>query len=264
MMLPKILFLFAIIVTGFAAPAFAEYVPLKIKDYQAQIVNAVSYTTTGIDVHSLTGDTEIISIIFEVTVTGSPGDMSVTIPRDTFDAKIGDDDDEFFILADGEEVKFEEEKDEDYRSLSFSVMEGTEEIEIFGTQLVSESYLQKVKEATEKEEAFTQEKFEQFQREALEQLLAEQKAQEEYDVMQQIQKEAEEEDSRLAFLMNSCGEGTVYTSDHGCIAIEEETVDSGPLINAIFAAMGIGLAVMIILWGIGKKRGHKKLSDDDS
>ena len=30
------------------------------------------------------------------------------------------------------------------------------------------------------------------------------------------------------------------------------------------AAMGIGLAVMIILWGIGKKRGHKKLSDDDS
>ena len=52
MMLPKILFLFAIIVTGFAAPAFAEYVPLKIKDYQAQIVNAVSFTTTGIDVHS--------------------------------------------------------------------------------------------------------------------------------------------------------------------------------------------------------------------
>ena len=56
----------------------------------------------------------------------------------------------------------------------------------------------------------------------------------------------------------------MYTSDHGCIAIEEETVDSGPLINAIFAAMGIGLAVMIILWGIGKKRGHKKLSDDDT
>ena len=95
-------------------------------------------------------------------------------------------------------------------------------------------------------------------------MLAEQKAQEEYEVMQQIQKEAEEEDSRLAFLMNSCGEGTVYTSDHGCIAIEEETVDSGPLINAIFSAMGIGLAVMIILWGIGKKRGHKKLSDDDT
>jgi len=28
--------------------------------------------------------------------------------------------------------------------------------------------------------------------------------------------------------------------------------------------MGIGLAAMIILWGIGKKRGHKKLSDDGS
>ena len=45
--------------------------------------------------------------------------------------------------------------------------------------------------------------------------------------------------------------------------IEEESIDSGPLINSIFAAMGVGLAVMIILWGIGKKRGHKKLSSDE-
>ena len=264
MMLAKTLFLFTIIVIGFATPAFADSIPLKIKDLPAQVNNAIGFTATGIDVNSLEGDIDVISLIFGVTVTEPSGDISITIPRNVFDAKTGDDDDEFFILADGEEVKFEEEKTEDFRVLSFSVIQGTEEIEIFGTKLLTESYFERVQEATEKEEAFTQEKFEQFQREALEQLLAEQKAQEEYDVMQQIQKEAEEEDSRLAFLMNSCGEGTVYTSDHGCIAIEEETVDSGPLINAIFSAMGIGLAVMIILWGIGKKRGHKKLSDDDT
>jgi len=41
--------------------------------------------------------------------------------------------------------------------------------------------------------------------------------------------------------------------------VEEELPDSGPLINSIFAAMGIGLAVMIILWGIGRSR-HKKSS----
>ena len=48
--------------------------------------------------------------------------------------------------------------------------------------------------------------------------------------------------------------------------VEEKLPDSGPLINSIFAAMGIGLAVMIILWGIGRSR-HKKSSvveSDDS
>ena len=48
----------------------------------------------------------------------------------------------------------------------------------------------------------------------------------------------------------------MYEADVGCTVLEEESIDSGPLINSIFAAMGVGLAVMIILWGIGKKRGH--------
>ena len=60
----------------------------------------------------------------------------------------------------------------------------------------------------------------------------------------------------------ACGEGTIF-EDGECIAVQFEPLNSGPLINSIFAAMGIGLAVMIILWGIGKKRGHKKLSDDE-
>ena len=66
-------------------------------------------------------------------------------------------------------------------------------------------------------------------------------------------------DARQAFLEASCAEGTTYTADEGCIVVEEELPDSGPLINSIFAAMGIGLAVMIILWGIGRSR-HKKSS----
>jgi len=262
MMLAKTLFLFTIIVIGFATPAFADSIPLKIKDLPAQVNNAIGFTATGIDVNSLEGDIDVISLIFGVTVTEPSGDISITIPRNVFDAKTGDDDDEFFIIADGEEVKFEEEKTEDFRVLSFSVMQGTEEIEIFGTKLLTESYFERVQEATEKEEAFTQEKFEQFQREAIEQAIAEQKAQEEYQVEQAIQRQAEAEDSRLAFLMESCGEGTVYEADVGCTVLEEESIDSGPLINSIFAAMGVGLAVMIILWGIGKKRGHKELSDD--
>ena len=180
MMLAKTLFLFTNIVIGFANHAFADSIALKIKDLPAQVNNAIGFTATGIDVNSLEGDIDVISLIFGVTVTEPSGDISITIPRNVFDAKTGDDDDEFFILADGEEVKFEEEKTEDFRVLSFSVMQGTEEIEIFGTKLLTESYFERVQEATEKEEAFTQEKFEQFQREAIEQAIAEQKAQEEY------------------------------------------------------------------------------------
>jgi len=265
MMLAKTLFLFTVIVIGFATPAFADTdsISLKVKDLPAQVNNAIGFTATGIEVDSLEGDIEVISLIFGITVTEPSGDLSITIPRNIFDAKTGDDDDEFFILADGEEVKFEEEKDEDFRVLSFSVIQGTEEIEIFGTKLLTESYFEKVRAATEKEEALTQEKFEEMQREALLKHFEEEQAQQEYQAEQQIQRQAEAEDSRIAFLMASCGEGTVYEENVGCTIQEEESVDSGPLINSVFAAMGIGLAVMIILWGIGKKRGHKKLSADE-
>ena len=95
----------------------------------------------------------------------------------------------------------------------------------------------------------------------------EQKAEEQALEQEYIAQEAwekEQEDKRLDFLISSCGEGTVYEDDIGCVAVEKESVETGPLINAIFAAMGIGLATMIILWGIGKKRGHKKLSIDGS
>jgi hypothetical protein len=266
-MLVKTLFLFAVIAMCFVTPAFAESIPMKIKDVAAQVNFALSYTTTGMQVNSLTGDTDIISVIFGVTVTEPTGDITIKIPRNIFDAKMNNEDDEFFILADGDEIQFEEEKDDDNRIISISVMQGTEEIEIFGTKLLNESFIEKMKESAEKEEALTQEKFEQMQRDALLKHFEEQQEQQEqqeYVAAQKIQDEIDKEDARIAFLKASCGEGTVYEEGVGCVALEEESIDSGPLINSIFAAMGIGLAVMIILWGIGKRRGHKKLSDGKS
>ena len=81
---------------------------------------------------------------------------------------------------------------------------------------------------------------------------------------------AAEEESRIAALMDACGDGTVYVDgecvNEGLLGPQSEPVDSGPLINSVFAAMGIGLAVMIIVWGIFRSR-HKKSSvaeSDDS
>ena len=265
-MLVKTLFLFAVIAMCFVTPAFAESIPMKIKDVAAQVNYAISYTTTGMQVNSLTGDIDIISVIFGVTVTEPTGDITIEIPRNIFDAKMNNEDDEFFILADGDEIQFEEEKDDNNRIISISVMQGTEEIEIFGTKLLNESFIEKMKESAEKEEALSQEKFEQMQREALLKHFEEEKAQQEYEAAQKVQDKVDKEDARIAFLKAACGEGTVYEEDVGCIGPEEESIDSGPLINSIFAAMGIGLAVMVIVWGIFRSR-HKKSSvveSDDS
>ena len=74
---------------------------------------------------------------------------------------------------------------------------------------------------------------------------------------------AKQEEARLLALMEACGEGTVYADgecvNEGLIGPQSEPIDSGPLINSIFAAMGIGLAVMLILWAIGRAR-HKERS----
>ena len=209
-MLAKTLFLFAVIAMCFVTPAFAESIPMKIKDVAAQVNYAISYTTTGMQVNSLTGDIDIISVIFGVTVTEPTGDITIEIPRNIFDAKMNNEDDEFFILADGDEIQFEEEKDDNNRIISISVMQGTEEIEIFGTKLLNESFIEKMKESAEKEEALSQEKFEQMQREALLKHFEEEKAQQEYEAAQKIQDKVDKEDARIAFLKASCGEGTVY------------------------------------------------------
>ena len=83
-------------------------------------------------------------------------------------------------------------------------------------------------------------------------------------------KAAAEEEARILALMATCGDGTVYVDgecvNEGLIGPQPEPVDSGSLINSVFAAMGIGLAVMIIVWGIFRSR-HKKSSvveSDDS
>ena len=41
------------------------------------------------------------------------------------------------------------------------------------------------------------------------------------------------------------------------------SVNPGPLIYSIVIGMSLGIVIMLILWGIGKKS-HKVLSDDDS
>ena len=86
--------------------AFADTVSTDIDSVSYDI----EYTGNNVVLKSATADLDFISLIFETEVTGSEGNVSITLQRDFFDAKIGYSDDDFFILSDGDEIEFEEVK----------------------------------------------------------------------------------------------------------------------------------------------------------
>jgi len=68
----------------------------------------------------------------------SNGTLLIKLPREVIDAKFGEDDDDFFVVIDGEEVSFDEAKAKNERILTIEYPAGAEEIEIIGTSVVPE------------------------------------------------------------------------------------------------------------------------------
>ena len=246
--------------------AFADSVTTEINSTSYDI----EYTGNNVILTSATADLDFISLIFETEVTGTEGDITITFQRDFFDAKIGYSDDDFFILSDGDEIEFEEIKDDTSRTLSFSLSAGTEEIEIIGTILADNSFLEEQKEQAEQEikDKEAAEKaaaaIDEAKKEAAEKAAAEKAAADAAAKAEQEAKLAEEQ--RLEKLMSSCGDGTVFENGE-CVlspmAKNATDMRTGPLIYSIVIAMSLGIIITLILWGIGK-RSHKVLSDDDS
>ena len=224
--------------------AFADTVSTEIDNTNYDI----TYTGNNVILKSASADLDFISLIFETEVSGSDGDVSITFQREFFDAKLGYSDDDFFILSDGDEIEFAEVKTDESRTLLFSLSAGTEEIEIIGTILANNSFLIEQEQQAQDSAAQAQADAE-----------AAAQAQADADA-----KNAEEE--KLDKLMNACGDGTVYENGE-CVlsAMGKNASDmrTGPLIYSIVIGMSIGIVIMMILWGIGKKS-HKVLSDDDS
>ena len=238
--------------------AFADTISTEIDSTSYDI----EYTGNNIILKSVTTDLDFISLIFETEISGSDGDVTITFQRDFFDAKLGTQiDDDFFILADGyDEIQFDETKDNTSRTLSFSLSTGTEEIEIFGTILAGNSFLEEQKQKIENEidDKAAADKA------AADKAAADKAAAEATAKAEADSKLAEEQ--QLEKLMNSCGDGTVYENGE-CVlspmAKNATDMRTGPLIYSIVIAMSIGIIIILILWGIGK-RSHKVLSDDDS
>ena len=236
--------------------AFADTVSTEIDNTNYDIV----YTGNNVVLKSATADLDFISLIFETEVSGSDGDVSITFERDFFDAKIGYSDDDFFILSDGDEIEFAEVKTDESRTLSFSLSAGTEEIEIIGTILANNSFLIEQEQQAQDSAAQAQADAEAAaQAQADAEAAAQAQAQADADA-----KNAEEE--KLDKLMNACGDGTIYENGECVLSPMGKNASdmrTGPLIYSIVIGMSIGIVIMMILWGIGKKS-HKVLSDDDS
>lgn len=252
----KTVYITALIFSIMIPSAFADTVSTEIDNTNYDIV----YTGNNVVLESATADLDFISLIFETNVSGSEGEITITFQRDFFDAKLGYSDDDFFILSDGDEIEFAEVKTDESRTLSFSLSAGTEEIEIIGTILATNSFLIEQEQQAEDSAAKAQ---------ADAEVAAQAQAQADAEAAAQAQADAEAkniEEEKLDKLMNSCGDGTVYENGECVLSPMGKNASdtrTGPLIYSIVIGMSIGIVIMMILWGIGKKS-HKVLSDDNS
>ena len=95
----------------------------------------VVYTGTGVTVSDITADLDFFSLLLSVNVSGSSGTLDITLERSFFDAMTDGTDDDFIVLADGDETTYSEiETTDQSRTLSITLPTGTETVEIIGTQ----------------------------------------------------------------------------------------------------------------------------------
>ena len=97
----------------------------------------ISYEITNGKVINSIPDLDAVSLLLHIESTDD-GSITLTIPRSVLDATINSEDDQFFVLVDGEEVDFEEIATSTERTLTINFMAGTEEIEIIGTFVIPE------------------------------------------------------------------------------------------------------------------------------
>jgi len=97
----------------------------------------IGYKITGGKLLNIMPDIEARSLIVSIDAT-SDGSLTLTIPRSILDATMNGQDDDFFVLIDGEEVDFDETTTSTDRTLTIAFPAGAEEIEIIGTFVVPE------------------------------------------------------------------------------------------------------------------------------
>ncbi len=95
----------------------------------------VEYDVIGMTISGIEADTDFYSLILTVDVTESTGVLNITLDRSFFDSTYKGLDEDFIILAEGDESPFSETATSSQsRTLSIELPAGTKEIEIFGSE----------------------------------------------------------------------------------------------------------------------------------
>lgn len=116
--------------------AFAEMGSISIE--VEGISYEINFNAEGVTVLNVEPDLEGFELIFQVEVTDLSGTLEVTLQRDLLDSKFEGEDDEFFVIADGDLVEFSEISSTDTtRTLLIELPIGTEEVEVIGTSIGS-------------------------------------------------------------------------------------------------------------------------------
>ena len=124
----------------FSGSATTPPTPSKVTDKTVAIEGSsdlIGYEITGGKLLSIIPDVDANSLIVSISAI-SDGSLTLTIPRSILDATMGSEDDDFFVLIDGEEVNFDETASTTNRILTITFPVGAEEIEIIGTFVVPE------------------------------------------------------------------------------------------------------------------------------
>lgn len=119
-------------------PSFAQTMnTYPVKDPTSGQSYNVNYSISNATVTDMSINSQETSLVISLQTTGD-GTMTITLSRSLIDAKAGANDDQFFVLEDGADTDFQETKTSTDRTLSISFSDGTEKIEIIGTQVVPE------------------------------------------------------------------------------------------------------------------------------
>lgn len=114
-----------------SAFVYAETASVTVDD----ISYDVAYTGNDVTVSTIDADPDFVSLIIGVSVSGSPGTLEITFERSFFDSLYQGEDDDFIVLADGDEPTYSEiETTAQSRTLSIELPAGTETVEIIGSQ----------------------------------------------------------------------------------------------------------------------------------
>ncbi|SMH72463.1 PEFG-CTERM sorting domain-containing protein [Candidatus Nitrosotalea okcheonensis] len=111
----------------------------QLKDPNSQQTFNVNYTINGGTINTMTIDAQSLSVIVSINST-SDGTVTLQLPRSLIDAKTSSgQDDTFIILIDGAEVKPQSESaNNNFRNITVQFLQGDQDIEIIGTQIVPE------------------------------------------------------------------------------------------------------------------------------